>query len=195
MIPSLETKSPAVYHRHHMKIHLLGPSGAGTTTLGKALAAAFGIPHFDSDDFFWVKTDPPFTDIRPRADRSILLGGALSGLSGWVVSGSMMGWGDFLIPEIECIIYKYVPWEVRQERLAARERARYGDRILPGQEMHRQHREFMEWASRYDEGGNDMRSRQSEEHWIRAAGRPFIRLDEELRPDDELRIVLERLGR
>jgi adenylate kinase family enzyme len=178
-----------------MRIHLLGPSGAGTTTLGKALAAALNIPHFDSDDFFWVKTDPPFTDIRPMTDRSILLEGALSGLSAWVVSGSMLGWGDFLIPEIEYIVYKYVSWEVRRERLAARERGRYGERILPGHDMHRQHREFIEWASRYDEGGLDMRSRQSEGQWIRAAGRPLIRLEEELPPADELRFVLERLGR
>jgi adenylate kinase family enzyme len=178
-----------------MKIHILGPSGAGTTTLGKGLAAALGIPQFDSDHFFWIETDPPFMHVRPKEERASLLESALAGLPSWVVSGSMMGWGDFLIPEIDFVVYKYVPWEIRRERLAARELRRYGERIRPGNDMHRQHCEFMEWASQYDAGGLEMRSRQSEEEWMRSAGRPTIRIEAESRPDEELRKVLERLTR
>jgi len=47
-----------------MKIHILGPSCSVTITLGRALSENLYIPWFDSDDIFWVKTDPPYTQKR-----------------------------------------------------------------------------------------------------------------------------------
>jgi adenylate kinase family enzyme len=47
-----------------MFIHLLGPSGSGTSILGKAISQRLNIPWFDSDDIFWIKTDPPYTKKR-----------------------------------------------------------------------------------------------------------------------------------
>ena len=44
-----------------LNIHVMGASGSGTTTLGQALAAKLGIRHLDTDHFFWMPTDPPFT--------------------------------------------------------------------------------------------------------------------------------------
>jgi adenylate kinase family enzyme len=45
-------------------VHILGASGSGATTLGAALAQRLGFTHLDSDDFFWIKTDPPY--VTPR---------------------------------------------------------------------------------------------------------------------------------
>ncbi|HEV2483277.1 MAG TPA: shikimate kinase [Puia sp.] len=56
-----------------MKIHIFGASGAGVTTLGQALAARLSLPYFDSDDYFWYATDPPFTTTRPAAQRNALI--------------------------------------------------------------------------------------------------------------------------
>ena len=46
-------------------IHIFGASGSGTTTLGRYLAQRLGGVHLDSDDFFWLPTDPPYTQKRP----------------------------------------------------------------------------------------------------------------------------------
>jgi adenylate kinase family enzyme len=35
-----------------MKIHLLGPSGSGTSTLGKMIADKFNFAWFDADNFY-----------------------------------------------------------------------------------------------------------------------------------------------
>jgi adenylate kinase family enzyme len=40
------------------RIHLMGASGSGVTTLGRALAARLALPHHDSDDYFWLPTAP-----------------------------------------------------------------------------------------------------------------------------------------
>jgi adenylate kinase family enzyme len=36
------------------RIHILGASGSGTTTLAKALANELGYKHFDTDDYYWI---------------------------------------------------------------------------------------------------------------------------------------------
>jgi adenylate kinase family enzyme len=34
------------------RIHVMGASGSGVTSLGRALADALALPHHDSDDYF-----------------------------------------------------------------------------------------------------------------------------------------------
>jgi adenylate kinase family enzyme len=55
------------------RVHILGASGAGTTTLAQALAARLGSPHYDVDDYFWLPSDPPFQHIRVEKRRQVLL--------------------------------------------------------------------------------------------------------------------------
>ena len=42
------------------RIHIVGASGSGTTTLAKELGKELNYKHFDTDNFFWVKTHPPY---------------------------------------------------------------------------------------------------------------------------------------
>ncbi len=176
-----------------MKIHILGPSGSGTTTLGRALSAKFDIPHFDSDDFFWLDTDPPFTEKRSIEDRIRLLESTLGEHDSWILSGSMMKWGDFLIPQLELVIYLYVEKEIRIERLKDRERKNFGSRIDPGNDMYENHREFIEWASSYEDGGMDMRSRMSEEAWVGKLKCRVLRIEGEMGVNEEVGIVEKRI--
>ena len=176
-----------------IKIHLLGPSGSGTTTLGKLLARNLNTPHFDTDDFFWVSTDPPFTEKRSKKQRTELLKTSLQGCDSWVLSGSMLDWGDFLLPEIDIIIYKYVSQELRINRLKKREKERHGDRLKSGNDMHSLHLDFIKWASGYETGGLEMRSRKSEEVWMNLASCKIIRLETEMPIDDELKYVIEQI--
>jgi adenylate kinase family enzyme len=176
-----------------MKIHILGPSGSGTTTLGKALAKKLKIRHFDSDDFFWIKTDPPFFKKRPADKRALKLKNSLKKHGSWILSGSMLKWGDFLIPEFDIIIYKYLEPEERIRRLIKREKEHFGDRIEKGNDMHEIYNEFIEWAKTYETGGMDSRSRISEEEWMNRAKCRIIRIVKELSIDEEVNIVLNEV--
>lgn len=40
------------------RIHIFGASGSGTTTLANALSNNMNLPHYDTDDYFWIRTDP-----------------------------------------------------------------------------------------------------------------------------------------
>lgn len=176
-----------------MRIHILGPSGAGTSTLGRSLSERFCISWFDSDDFFWMPTDPPFSLKREAAERSLLLRDTLSRERGWVLSGSVIGWGDFIREDLDVAVYKYVRREERIRRLKARERERFGNRIAPGNDMHENHRAFIEWARGYEEGGLEMRSRASEEKWMSHLTCRIIRLETEMDIAEELEFVADRI--
>ena len=54
-------------------IHILGSSGSGTTTLASALATKHDNIHLDTDNFFWIATDPQFREKHPIVRRLDLL--------------------------------------------------------------------------------------------------------------------------
>ena len=55
------------------RIHLMGASGSGVTTLGRAVSDRLALPHHDTDDYFWLPTAPPYQTSRPAADRLRLM--------------------------------------------------------------------------------------------------------------------------
>lgn len=162
------------------RLHITGASGSGTTTLGQALASAFGWRHFDTDDYFWLPTDPPFQAQRPVPERQALLDADLTASDAWVLSGSIGAWGEPFIPLFDLVVFLTVPTPMRLARLAERERRRFGEAALaPGGVMHAIHAQFMAWAAGYDEGGIEMRSRQRHEAWLAALPCPVLRLEGE----------------
>jgi adenylate kinase family enzyme len=147
------------------RIHIVGASGSGTTTLAIALAREIGGAHLDTDDFYWLPTDPPFTTKRPVEQRLKLLEAELTRDS-WVLSGSLMGWGDVLVPRFDLVVFLYVPPDVRLERIMERERQRYGADIDPGGRMHENHKAFVDWAKGYDTADSEGRSHVRHRAWI-----------------------------
>jgi len=160
------------------RVHILGGSGSGTTTLGQALAQQFGWRHLDADDYFWLPTDPPFQEIRPRHERQSLLGADLDPAGSWVLSGSLCGWGDIFIPLFDLVVFLWIPPDIRLARLATRERRLFGEAALaPDGRMHEIHTKFMAWAAGYDDGDLSMRSRQLHEQWLQTLPCPVLRLE------------------
>jgi len=155
------------------RVHIVGASGSGTTSLAVAIAARFGHRHLDTDDFFWMRTDPPFREKRPHEERLALL-----------------------IPQFELVVFLVVPTPVRLARLRARAVARYGRHaIAPGGRLHAAHVEFLEWAGRYDAGDLEMRSHALHEAWLAALPCPVVRLDGDRSIDEQLAALASRLAR
>jgi hypothetical protein len=96
-----------------MKIHLLGPTCSGTSTLGKLIADSLNIPWFDTDELSWVKTDPPFTTMKERAQRIKNLKEVFEHNNSLVLSGAVIPWGNFIVNYLDIVIYKYVDQEIR----------------------------------------------------------------------------------
>src|SRR5512143_2558702 len=127
------------------RIHVCGASGSGTTTLSRALSERLAVDHFDADEYFGAQTEPPFTQKHPPEKRVELLAADLDRADGWVLSGSMCGWGDVFARRFTLAVYLRIPGDIRMQRLARRETERYGARIEPGGDMYEQSREFLAW--------------------------------------------------
>lgn len=175
------------------RVGITGAPGCGVTTLGRALAARLGAVPIDTDDHYWVDTDPPYREKRDIPERLRRIA-AEQGRSGkWVLSGTLDGWAEALVRDAELIVFLEAPTALRLERLRQRERARFGESLRPGGTMHEIHRDFMAWAAHYEDGTQAGRSRPRHERWLAAIGIPVLRLDS-TQPVDTLVAAVERHG-
>ncbi|HEY2620595.1 MAG TPA: adenylate kinase [Acetobacteraceae bacterium] len=160
------------------RIHVFGASGAGVTTLGRALADALGIPHHDTDDYFWLPTAPPYLRTRDVADRLRLMREMFLERSDWVLSGSLDDWGRPVHAMFDLVAFLYVPTEIRVHRLRARETRRFGrDAVSPGGWRHQEASDFIDWASHYDDATREGRNLPRHQAWLSTLPCPVLRLD------------------
>ena len=156
----------------------MGASGAGVTSLGRAVADVLAIPHHDTDDYFWQPTTPPYRDKREIAERLRLMREVFLPRTDWALSGSLDGWGDPIIPIFDLVVFVATPWEIRLQRLRAREAAHFGaDSVAPGGWRHKETEDFIEWASHYDAGDREGRSLARHQAWVAALPCSVLRLD------------------
>ena len=163
------------------RVHILGASGSGTTTLARALADRWSVPHADADDYFWQPTTPPYREKRPAAERVALMQQMFVPREAWVLSGSMIGWGEEVLDRCDAMVFLTLDPAERLRRLEARERRRReGQDVDPAAWT-----DFREWARGYDDPAFTGRSRVAHEAWLRTLETPVLRLDS-MRGVDEL---------
>ena len=162
------------------RIHTVGGSGSGTSTLGRALAAALSYRWLDADDFFWEPTEPPYTTQRAKPDRISMLTEETVG-ERWVLSGSVAGWDAAIENRFDAVIFLFVPPRIRMQRLRERELARFGGTLDTG---------FMEWAEKYDSAGMEMRSLAVHEQWLSERSCPVLRIEGSPTLEDSLQRAL-----
>lgn len=164
------------------RLHIMGASGSGTTTLGRAVADAWAVPHADTDDYFWIASSPPYTTKRPVDERLSLMEQVFLPRPAWVLSGALTGWGQPVIERCEAVVFLALDPEERMLRLEARESVRHGAAHLEG----RTWREFRTWARGYDLADFPGRNRKAHEEWLARIPQPVLRLDS-AQPLEQLR--------
>lgn len=155
------------------RLHVLGASGSGTTTLARALADHWAVPHADADDYFWRPTDPPYVERRPEADRLGLMREVFVPREAWVLSGSMVGWGEEVVDQCDVIVFLTLDPAERLRRLKAREVHRRGGETFDEEAW----TAFLEWARGYDDPSFEGRSRVVHEKWLADRPQPVLRID------------------
>ena len=158
------------------RVYITGAAGTGCSSLGRALAERLGVPHFDTDDYDWLPSEPPFTEKRPKAERLALLETDLAAHpgDGWVISGSADGWGYAVLAEASLIVFLRAPMPVRLARIRRREAERFGDRIKPGGDMALVHKQFLDWAASYEDAYSRGRSLIRHRAWLDAQPVPVL---------------------
>ena len=158
------------------RIHICGAFGSGKTALGASVARELQAKHLDVDDFVWVDSDPPFVERRAPGERSEMFRAAIEGVERWVLSGTLLRWGDELTALFDLVVFLYVPAEVRLARLIARERQRYGSNIDPGGRQHESFKTFMAGAHGYDNGEHPVETLANARAWLARLSCPVVEI-------------------
>ena len=103
--------------------------------------------------------------------------------SGYVLSGSIVGWGPEIEDAFDLVVFLYLPAEIRIERLKAREAARDGV-ADPS---------FLEWAAQYDQGPPEGRSLAKHLAFLAARPCPILRLDQNQTVEESLSAIRKAL--
>ncbi|MFB6454980.1 hypothetical protein ACE38W_06885 [Chitinophaga sp. Hz27] len=174
-----------------MKIHILGASGVGVTTLGNALAHYLDIPYFDSDNYFWLPTVPPFSQRRDAAERNEMLRRELDRQDSWVFGGSAVNWGADVFPVFDLVVFLWIPAELRMKRLHERELQRYGTALETDPVLRKSHAAFMQWAADYDEQtGIANRTFDVHKNWLSEQTSPVLEVFGDISVEERMERVL-----
>lgn len=158
-------------------IHIFGASGSGTSTLGAYISERLGYAFMDTDDFYWKPTNPPYQEARPVSERLELMKSRIAKSGDVVISGSLSGWGDGLIPLFTLAVRLVTDSAIRLERLKKREKDKFGARVEAGGDMFDEHHAFLAWAAEYDSGDQTIRSKALHDEWQKLLTCPLIVLD------------------
>lgn len=174
-----------------MKIHILGASGSGTTTLGKKLEQQLGWKHLDADDYYWAKTHPPFQIKIPLPERNASIARDIASYPAVIVSGSMVSWGKQWESAFDLAVFLYVPPQIRMERLMYREIERYG-KLLQTDETTMDHsKAFLAWARQYDDPNFEGRSITQHHEWIKKLRCPVLSIEGDTTVEERVNKVLD----
>lgn len=176
------------------RIHIFGASGSGVTTLGLALGQHLGIPYFDSDNYFWEKTDPPFTEKVPPEIRNANIKSTLESHPEWIFGGSSLNWGKNVFPDYRLVVFLRIPKTIRLQRIERREYQRYGDTMYQDPIQSAKTQEFLEWCGDYDEcTGIANRNIHVHEAWLRNLRFPVLRLEGDLSVSERIHAITDWL--
>jgi adenylate kinase family enzyme len=151
-----------------MKIHIMGASCAGSTTLGNTLAGLWGYTYLDTDAYFWQPSDVPFTVRRTFQERNELLKQELKKHENVIVGGSLINWGQDWQTFFDLVVFLYVPPAVRMKRLKDRELAKYASALTEDALRKEKYHQFITWASGYDDNTTPGRNLGAHQDWLRA---------------------------
>lgn len=150
-------------------IIILGANGSGKSTLGRELTRVLNFAHFDAENYYWHKTDMPFTVARSHKERKDILLSDIEKHDSYVMSGDVSNWGEQFLSLFDLVVFLIVPADIRIERIKKREYERFGDRIRKGGDMYEQHLKFVEFAASRDIA--------LIEHWALLYSCPILRVD------------------
>lgn len=176
-----------------MRIHIVGASCAGSTTLGKSLSALYNIPYFDTDDYFWAPSEVPFTAKRAPLLRNEMLKDDLDKTESFIVGGSLVSWGSEWKTKFDLVVFLYLPAEIRLVRLKNRELERYGTDIYDNPERNLLFKDFISWAAKYDDPNFNGRNIKLHEDWIDTVKCPVIQIKGDSTIEERLKIIQNAL--
>lgn len=167
-------------------ILMCGLNGTGESTLGKALAKKLNFYFIDNEDLYFSKTNPEYLYAAPRTRMEVeqLLLDEIAAHENFVFA-SVKGDYENAIALFQYAILITVPRELRMQRVKNRSYEKFGNRMLPGGDLHDQEERFFEFVKG--------RGEDSVEEWIKTLNCPVLRVDGTDSVEKNVEFIMERL--
>lgn len=107
-------------------IIIFGANGSGKTTLGRELAGLLGFRHMDIEDYYFEKSEIPYTVKRSRKDCLELMLSDIEKYGSFVITAVTGDFGDEIQRLYELAVGITAPHEVRMSRIKQRSRENTG---------------------------------------------------------------------
>ncbi|PJJ79623.1 AAA family ATPase [Mucilaginibacter auburnensis] len=176
-----------------MKIHIMGASCAGSTTLGNTLAKRLGYTYLDTDAYYFVPSEIPFSVKREPTERIAMMKTDFEGNENVIVGGSLVSWGDDWFSKFDLVVFLYLPHDIRMARLHAREVERYGDKIFNDPYRAMQYQQFTAWAKGYDDNTTNGRNLGVHLDWLSKVTCPVLKIEGDTTVEERIERVMSLL--
>ncbi len=168
-------------------IQICGLNGCGKSTVGKALARELGFYFIDNENLYFQRTteNEPYRNERPRPEVERLLMEEVRQHENFVFAAVKGDYGAAMQPLYNYVVYLQVPGDVRAWRVRNRSFLKFGERMLPGGDLHEKEEAFFRVvAGRKDE---------MVENWLNSLSCPVLRLDGRLPVEENVKRIMEWL--
>ena len=128
-------------------IMVFGANGSGKTTLGRELAHILNFKRMDAEDYYFEKSEVPYSVVRPREYVLELMLADIKKYRSFVLSGVTGDYGNEIPSFYELAVYITAPLELRMERIKKRAYEQYGERVLKGGDMYEQEQKFFDFVA------------------------------------------------
>ncbi|MBE6632509.1 MAG: hypothetical protein E7623_07410 [Ruminococcaceae bacterium] len=161
-----------------MKILLCGGNGAGKSTLGRMLSKKSGYRFMDIEEYYFPSPSNDYAYAQPRTKDEVTtdLLRDMQAYDNIIFSAVKGSYGKDVESLIDHAIYIDVPKEVRIKRVKQRSYDQFGERMLPGGDLHMREANFFKLVeSRCDEDIFE---------WLEKTGIPFSIVDGTLKTEE-----------
>lgn len=150
-------------------IILFGANGSGKSTLGRELAGLLNYKYMDIEDYYFVKSEVPYTVERSREDCLHLMLTDIEEYRSFVISAVTGDFGEEISSMYDLAIFMSAPLDTRIERIKQRAMKQHGERVCEGGDMYEQQLKFIDFVA--------MRCLSKIEQWAETLVCPVIRVD------------------
>jgi adenylate kinase family enzyme len=170
-------------------IIVCGLNGSGKSTLGNALSDKLRFHFIDNENLFFPKTDSNYIFASPRSHEEAvkLLMNEVGVHENFVFAAVKGDYGKEILPFYQYAILMDVPKDIRLNRVRKRSFQKFGNRMLPGGDLHEREEAFFDMVG--------SRTEDYVEEWVQSLNCIIIRIDGTKPINENTGLIIEQMKR